>query len=161
MRDYKRKPEKERWNQDEFAGIQRLPWEPVPGRNQVEVKSHFQYKEEEEIPKLPSNRESIPRRIYIRKEDVSENEYGLTLGCRGCEAANRRFVGVHSEGCRARIEKAIAVKEPERFERVNQVLTKLGSQEKGSPEESAGRESDELNPVLKRARSRLEKPQQQ
>ena len=149
VRDYKRKPEKERWNQEEFAGIQGLPWDPVPGRNQVEVKSHVQHKEEEEILTMPSNRESMLRRIYIRKEDVSKSKYGLTLGCRGCEAANRGLVGVHSEDCRARIEQANALKEPERSERINQILTKLNSHEEGNPEESAGKERDEPNSVLK------------
>ena len=132
----------------------------MPGRNQVKVKSLFQYKEEEEILQMPSNRESIPRRIYITKEDLSESKYGLTLGCRGCEAANRGLVGVHSEDCRARIEKAIAAKEPERSERVIQILTKQASHEEGNPEDSAGKERDEPDSVLKRARPRLEKSQQ-
>ena len=67
------------------------------------------------------------------------------------------MVGIHSEDCRARIEKAIAVKEPERFERVNQVLTKLQGQDEGNPVESEERN----NPVLKRARTRLEESRQQ
>ena len=100
------------------------------------MKSHFQYEEEEEIYKLPDIRESVPRRIYIKKDDESNEKYGLTLGCRGCEAANRGLVGIQSETCRARVEKEIAVKEPERFERVNKVLTKLGVQEDGMDSES-------------------------
>ena len=83
------------------------------------MKSHFQYKEEEVIVIPPTSRESIPRRIYIKKDDVSDSKYGITVGCRGCEAANRGLVGIHSESCRVRIEKEIAAKEPERFERVN------------------------------------------
>ena len=101
------------------TGWQELPWEPVAGRNQVALKSHSQCKEEEDIKTLPSNRESILGRIYIKKHDVSDREYGLTPGCRWCEAANTGLVGIHIEDCRARVEKAIAVKEPERLERVN------------------------------------------
>ena len=137
--------------------IQGLPWEPVPGRNHVEVKSHFQYKEEEEIVRLPGSRESMPRRIYIRKEDVADSKYGLTIGCRGCEAANRGLVGVHSEDCRIRIEKLIALKEPERFDRVNKVLTQLGTREEEAKSEEAEGGGQPPLPGLKRARTRLEK----
>ena len=70
------------------------------------------------------------------------------------------MVGIHSEDCRARIEKAIAAKEPERFERVNQILAKLASHEEAAPGDPAGGEGEEPNPVLKRARTRLEKSQQ-
>ena len=73
------------------------------------------------------SRESKPRRMHIKKDDVSKSKYGFTLGSRGCGAANRGLVGVHGEDCRARIEKAIAVREPERFERETQVLTRLGA----------------------------------
>ena len=38
------------------------------------MKSHFRHREEEEeILPLPSTRESIIRRIYIRREDVSDS----------------------------------------------------------------------------------------
>ena len=42
-------------------------------------------------------------------------------------------MGIDSEDCRAEIEKAIVAKEPERCERMNQVLTELGSQEDSTP----------------------------
>ena len=61
VRDYKRKPETERWNRQEFAGVQGLPWEPVLVRHLVEVKSHVQHREEEEVAKLPRSRGSITR----------------------------------------------------------------------------------------------------
>ena len=75
------------------------------------MKSHFQYKEEEVIVKISSSRESIPRRIYTKKDDVSDSNYGLTVDCRGCEAANRGLEGIHSESCRARIENEISNRE--------------------------------------------------
>ena len=87
--------------------------------------------------------------------------YGLMLGRRGCEAANRGLVGVHSEECRARIDKAMAVKEPERLERMNQARTRLGSQDEGTQDESAGLAGDESNVAIKGARTRLKKSQQQ
>ena len=36
-----RKPEEERWNQEELAGAQRVPWESVPGRNHIDIKANF------------------------------------------------------------------------------------------------------------------------
>ena len=122
---FNRRPEEERWNQEEFGAVQGTPWEPIPGRGGIEVKSRFQVRgdEEEPIPQ-PSTRDVVPRRIYIRREDVSESKYGLTPGCKGCEAANRGSTGIHSEACRKRVEGEILHREPERY---NRVLEKIGS----------------------------------
>ena len=65
-----------------------------------------------------------PRRIYIRKEDVSDSKHGLRPGCRGCEAANRGPVGIHNERCRNRIEAEVLKKDPERHSRVETNLVK-------------------------------------
>ena len=95
-----RKPEEERWNQEEFAGVQGVPWESVPGRNHIDIKANFTIPgeiEEEVIVKEPAAREMIPRRIHIKRSDVSEKAYGMTPGRRVCEAANRGLVGVHNE----------------------------------------------------------------
>ena len=93
-----------------------------------------------------------PRGIYIKKDDLREENYGMTPGCRGCEAANRGISGVHNERCRLRIEKAIEEKEPERYTRV---MTRLGveslhedkSEDKKRPssegEEDEGRKKEE------------------
>ena len=63
------------------------------------------------------SRKFQPRGIYIRREDVREEKCGITPGCRGCEAANRGYSGIHNERCRLRIEKAIEGKEPDRYAR--------------------------------------------
>ena len=70
------------------------------------------------IVKEPAAREMIPRRIYIRRSDVSDQAYGMTPGCRGREAANRGLVGAHNERCRERIEKEIQEKDPDRYNKV-------------------------------------------
>ena len=44
-----RKAEEERWNQEEFANAKGTPWEPIPGRSNIEVKSHFTMKDDEAI----------------------------------------------------------------------------------------------------------------
>lgn len=130
VRGYLRKPEEERWNQEEFAGAQGVPWEPVPGRNHIDIKAKFtipsEIEEEEVIVKEPAAREMIPTRIYIKRSDVSEKAYGMTPGCRGCEAANRGLLGVHNERCRERIEKEIKEKDPDRC---NKVLERLVQRE--------------------------------
>ena len=63
------------------------------------MKSRFMMIGEVEFISFPSTREVIPRRIYIRREDISESNYGLTPGCKGCDEANRGSTGIHSEAC--------------------------------------------------------------
>ena len=53
-------------------------------------KTHFRHKnEEEDGVQMPSTRQSLLRRVHIRKEDVSKERYGLTVGRKFCEAASR------------------------------------------------------------------------
>ena len=49
MRSYKRRPEEERWNQDEFSQVIGTPWEPEPGRHHIEIKARFSMKDDDEI----------------------------------------------------------------------------------------------------------------
>ena len=42
IRSCNRRPEEERWNQEEFGIIQGTPWEPIPGRKAIKVKFRFQ-----------------------------------------------------------------------------------------------------------------------
>ena len=53
VRSYNRRPEEERWNQEEFGATQGLLWEPIPGRGGIEVKGKFQVIEEEEFIAQP------------------------------------------------------------------------------------------------------------
>jgi len=141
VRSYNRRPEEERWNQEEFGSVVGTPWEPAPGRGGIEVKSRFQYeKDDEAIIPPPSTREVIPRRIYIRREDVSDSKYGLTPGCRGCEAANRGSTGIHNEECRKRIELAISREEPERYNKVFEKISNLMEDENPDKGRSPGPE---------------------
>ena len=124
MRSYKRRPEGERWNQEEFSQAVGPPWEPEPGRHHIEIKARFSMKDDEMDEKVElQSRVFKPRGIYIKKDDLREENYGMTPGCRGCEAANRGISGVHNERCRLRILKAIEEKEPERY---TKVMTRLG-----------------------------------
>ena len=49
VRSYKRRPEEERWNQEEFSQVVGTPWEPEPGRHHIEIKTRFSVKDDDEI----------------------------------------------------------------------------------------------------------------
>ncbi len=85
---------------DMAAGV---PWEPIPGRGHIQVKSKVKFMEEsgDKIPDPWVWEEPKTRGIYIQKEDVTRN-YGAVQGCRGCEAAMRGGEPrPHNERCRA------------------------------------------------------------
>ena len=80
---FQRRPSDLRQNHEEDPSANGLLWEPIPGRNDVEVKSHFRYMEQEkDATSMPRNRESTPRRMYTTKVDVAVGKYGPTAGCR-------------------------------------------------------------------------------
>ena len=105
VRTFRRKASKEsRWNRIEFDAIQGTPWEPIPGREGIELKTAVV------IPRAPGPiiepvegmvRPIVRRRFQIRKEDA--NQHGMTVGCEGCTAVNRGGKPLnHSEECRKR-----------------------------------------------------------
>ena len=53
-----------------------------------------------------------------------------TIGRKSSEAANRGTMGIHKKGCKARIEKAISVREPDGFDKI---VTKLSIHELRDP----------------------------
>ena len=83
VNSFNRRPEEERWNQEEFGGIQGTPWEPIPGRGGIEVKSRFMMIGEEEVIPPLSARDVIPRRMHIKREGASDTKYRITPGCNG------------------------------------------------------------------------------
>ena len=103
----------------------------------------------------PITREAILSRIYIRSEDVADEKYGLTSGCKGCEAANRGSTGIHNEHCRKRIELEILQKERHRY---NKVLVKLSSPdvEIENSDLDKSRVQEATPPEIKRARAQEE-----
>ena len=116
---YKRRPEEQRWNKEEFEGIKGLPWEPVPGRAGIEIKSRVEVPTERAPVTLDEGillRPKVGRRMYITKDDV--DRMGMTPGCRGCIAATRGEAPKnHSEECRTRMETAVSAYDEERFEK--------------------------------------------
>ena len=83
----------------------RVPWEPIPGREGIEIKSSVNLpRDESEIKKTESGIEKniVKRRLQITQEDVKQ--LGMTPGCRGCIAVNRWSQAViHSEDWRKRV----------------------------------------------------------
>lgn len=69
--------------------------------------------------------EAVPRRMYIRKEDVGE--HGYTLKCPGCVSISRRTSRQeHSAECRRRLEKELGVTDRAKraSKRVNEYVDK-------------------------------------
>ncbi len=99
-----------------MGGIQ---WEPIPGREGIEIKSSVNLpKDESEIKKteIGVEKEIVRRRLKLTKEDV--REFGMTAGCRGCAAVNRGGQAVnHSEDCRKRIKEELVKKGDSRVSR--------------------------------------------
>ena len=142
--------------------MQGTPWEPAPGRGSIEVQSRFQVRGEEDEPiPQPSTCDVVPRRMYIRRKSVTESKYGVTLGCKACEAANRGSTGIHGEACRKRVEGEILHREPERYHRV---IEKIGSmveedsKSPGAPTEKPpnGAQTNPSAPGLKKRRAQEE-----
>ena len=90
VRDVRRKATvEERWNKARMKEVQGVPWEPVPGREGIYIKAQVELPRAEGQPDRiiePAQKRIIRRRAAITKADV--RRYGMTPGCRGCEAAN-------------------------------------------------------------------------
>ena len=106
-RAFRRKgSEDERWNREEIERMKGTPWEPIPGRRGISLKTavHLPQREAEPTPIIEGEvRPIIRRRIKITKEDIKR--FGITQGCRGCERANRGGPTIaRNEDSRQRIE---------------------------------------------------------
>ena len=86
-----------------------VPWEPVPGREGIAIKSMI------DIPKVGDppmpvevgiDKEISRRRAGLTNDDIMT--HGLTPGCPGCLAANRGIMRNHNDTCRRRIEGLMA-----------------------------------------------------
>ena len=99
------------WEKSKFEALTGTPWEPVPGREGIEIRSNIVLTERLDEPRRtpePEEQEVVRRRAGIRKEDVME--FGATPGCPGCTAANRGLRRNHNDTCRKRMEGKMMVK---------------------------------------------------
>ena len=145
VRTYNRRPGQERRSCDEIFSACGLPWKPTPEASGVEVKSHFRDREEEEkIMPLPNTRDNIPRNVFVCKDDVSKERYGVTIGFHEGEGANRGITGIHNGTCRERMDSAISEKGIDRLENV---VMKLSSHDMRKFDETKEADSPPPGPI--------------
>ena len=100
------------------------PWQPVPGRDGMEVKSRVvipsDHKDKAEAVQ-GEDKEVQTRRLRINKKDIEK--FGMTPGCDGCRAANRGAPARnHNEDCRKRITEELREIGDQRVEREQEKL---------------------------------------
>ena len=101
-----------------YCKFQGVPWEPIPGREGIEVRANIELPMEETEPtpvQEPEPQDVIRRRAGITKTDIEK--YGMTPGCHGCVAQNRGRRGNHTEECRKRMEGFMARGKDSRIDR--------------------------------------------
>ena len=105
-RDFRRKPiEEDRWSVKTFDEFKGSPWEPIPGRSGMEIRTQIVISEDSAPVTRPVvvREEFGPRRLHIRREDLIK--FGSTAGCPGCRAMNRgTALMAHTEACIKRVE---------------------------------------------------------
>jgi len=104
-----------------FSGVVGLPWEPVPGREGIEVKSSVAFAKETDGSNMSHETEDADKKkkvraVYISRADISR--YKITPGCEGCKRANRGDApGNHSDECRIRVERLMAEEKVPKYEK--------------------------------------------
>jgi len=129
-RTTRRKPESERWDRENLEMIVGVPWkmnenEPKVDRGGVDDGVRIMDKEYRERMEARDEHTPVPRRMYIRKEDLEM--FGYTVNCPGCVSVLRGTARqTHTDACRRRIEEELKgtdrVKAAE--DRVNEYMAK-------------------------------------
>ena len=142
--------EKDKWDIARFNNMKGVPWEPVPGREGIEIRAKVLMPEDRQQVSPPLEgevKDAVPRRVRITREQVRMQ--GFTLGCPGCRAVNRGIPAVnHSEECRKRFEGNMRDKGDERVIRADKRV-------RGEEEQ------EEQRAVRQRAEGNNEQQQQQ
>ena len=129
VRDWRRMgTHAQRWNWETFSQIRGVPWEPVPGRESLEIRSSV-YIPGEDDP-IPSQiKASDPAPTVIRAEKITKKDlarHGPTKYCRGCDFLmnNRKKPDgkddyrPHTPACRERFAKIWEEQSDPRSDRV-------------------------------------------
>ena len=109
------------WNLETMKAFRGLPWEPVPGREGIEIRSKVDLPEIRTEPiavQEPEEKTTIRRRAGITKQDIKK--FGIAPGCPGCIAANRGDRRNHTDTCRDRMEALMAQQGDARIDRYAQ-----------------------------------------
>ena len=97
----------ERWTRDNLEMIGGAPWkmDKADGED-LKLEVTIMDKDYRERIREEAGRETVPRRMFIRKEDVEE--HGYTVRCPGCVSILRGTARQeHTEVCRRRLEKEL------------------------------------------------------
>ena len=85
---------------------------------------------------VPNRKKGLKRRFRIRR-NVELRQYGLTDGCPGCEAAEKRAKAVgHTEICRKRVEAKMLAQEPCATKQLRKRSRKVAKATEASPTSS-------------------------
>ena len=109
-RDFRRKgSHSERWDISNFNEFRGVPWQPIPGVEDSELKVRVSMPLTGDISKPTEVKPYTPvsRRSRITEDDICQ--CGATLGCPGCIAINRGTSGVrgspsHNDQCRRNVQ---------------------------------------------------------
>jgi hypothetical protein len=111
-RTVSRKPEEHRWAEENLDMVGGMPWKTSPEDDAGEmVMPAIEIPMEIEEPDMKrpelDDKEAVPRRLYIRTQDVES--HGVCPGCKGCIAQLRGARGIpHTEACRKRLTEILA-----------------------------------------------------
>ena len=108
------------WDLELFKRFQGVPWEPIPGRECIQLKSRVTCPEGEEfgigIKNDGTHKARQIRGMRLTKRDL--DIYGTQVGCPKCEAHARgdhANTKLHDTTRRERIEEGITIAEPDRY----------------------------------------------
>ena len=105
-RDFRRRPEADRWRSKDLSEIKGTPWQPTPGRDSIEIKCKINMPSDESPITEPAqghHEEGGVKRAKIFNNDLVR--FGYTVGCPGCRASVQgKAAQSHNEECRRRIE---------------------------------------------------------
>ena len=132
--------DRDKWDLAKFNDFKGVPWEPVPGREGIELKCRVNIPRDNsrlEPPMVGEARDPIRRRARITREMVRMLVF--TVGCEGCRAINRNLPAVnHNETCRKRFESHMRANDDPRVVRADQ---RLGRSEQSQQQDSSMQDS--------------------
>ena len=110
-RTVRRKPEEERWDRKNIEKIVGVPWRKNDQDKNTDGEAmkgevRIMDKEYRERMQMEGHEETVPRRVYIKKDDLET--FGYTVGCPGCISILKGTARqAHSEACRKRMEEKL------------------------------------------------------
>ena len=132
-RDFRRRPEGERWNREMLDGMKGAPWQPTPGRDSIEVRCRVNVPSDGAPFTEPVRgiaRETGPKGAKLYESGLAR--FGYTVGCPGCRAAVRgKEAQSHSEECRKRIEKELRKEGNQRLEKADERMKNREAEDEG------------------------------